>query len=250
MLELRKLNEVKNFATENFTSNNGEIIIEKNDFNKFCQMQYFKNRETWLTDAEILSAYSNWYFLNKDNFSHLYETTKAEYNPIENYSSVETFEKTSTNDNKTITANAIENNSKTTDQGQTSNKDIDEKNLTTTDTSIETNTHKKYAFDAQGTPTNESGDNKEGTNTQKQSGTDTHTISGTNSNTNILSANEQSDGTTLDTGKNTEDYTLTKKGNIGVTTSQQMLESERDLWKYNIKFDIVSSFIRYISIVA
>lgn len=37
----------------------------------------------------------------------------------------------------------------------------------------------------------------------------------------------------------TRNYTLTRSGNIGVTTSQQMLQSERDLWVWNFFFDVV-----------
>ena len=37
----------------------------------------------------------------------------------------------------------------------------------------------------------------------------------------------------------TRNYTLTRRGNIGVTTSQQLLQSERDLWKWNFFMDVV-----------
>lgn len=45
-----------------------------------------------------------------------------------------------------------------------------------------------------------------------------------------------SNGTT--SGENSTDRTLTRSGNIGVTTSQQMIESERNLWMWNF-FDTV-----------
>lgn len=37
----------------------------------------------------------------------------------------------------------------------------------------------------------------------------------------------------------TRNYTLKRSGNIGVTTSQQMIQSERDLWKWNFYRDVV-----------
>lgn len=37
----------------------------------------------------------------------------------------------------------------------------------------------------------------------------------------------------------TRNYTLTRKGNIGVTTSQQLLQAERDLWMWNYFNDVV-----------
>ena len=42
------------------------------------------------------------------------------------------------------------------------------------------------------------------------------------------------------TDTNTRNYTLTRSGNIGVTTSQQMLESELDLWS------IIENFQKYV----
>lgn len=53
----------------------------------------------------------------------------------------------------------------------------------------------------------------------------------------------QNSGTQSNTesGENvdTRNYTLTRKGNIGVTTSQQMIESERNLWMWNFFEQIV-----------
>jgi hypothetical protein len=57
-------------------------------------------------------------------------------------------------------------------------------------------------------------------------------------------------GTQVDaeSGMNTRirNYTLTRRGNIGVTTSQQMLQSERDLWVWNFFRDVVFPDLDYI----
>lgn len=47
--------------------------------------------------------------------------------------------------------------------------------------------------------------------------------------------------TDVQTGSDTHtrNYTLEREGNIGVTTSQQMLQSERDLWMWNYFNDVV-----------
>lgn len=37
----------------------------------------------------------------------------------------------------------------------------------------------------------------------------------------------------------TRNYTLTRQGNIGVTTTQQLLQSERDLWKWSYFMNVV-----------
>ena len=41
------------------------------------------------------------------------------------------------------------------------------------------------------------------------------------------------------TDTHTRNYTLTRKGNIGVTTSQQMIQSQRELWIWNFFRDVV-----------
>lgn len=40
-------------------------------------------------------------------------------------------------------------------------------------------------------------------------------------------------------GTHSDTRTLTRSGNIGVTTSQQMIESERELWKWNFIYNVV-----------
>lgn len=43
-----------------------------------------------------------------------------------------------------------------------------------------------------------------------------------------------------DTASGKDDRTLTRSGNIGVTTSQQMLQSDIDLWKWNFFYEVFS----------
>ena len=42
-----------------------------------------------------------------------------------------------------------------------------------------------------------------------------------------------------DSGTHSDTRTLTRSGNVGVTTSQQMLQSEIDLWKWNFIYNVV-----------
>ena len=54
---------------------------------------------------------------------------------------------------------------------------------------------------------------------------------------------KETDDTTDDTARtetrhDTTEHTLTRSGNIGVTTSQQMIAAERDVWMW-IVFDVV-----------
>lgn len=77
--------------------------------------------------------------------------------------------------------------------------------------------------------------------TETDSGTDTTTQTGTNEIVYDTTETDTGDVTTEDSGKDTHtrNYTLTRSGNIGVTTSQQMLESERELWRWNYFREIV-----------
>ena len=64
---------------------------------------------------------------------------------------------------------------------------------------------------------------------------------GTNETTFDTTDTDTGTQTTLDGGSDTHtrNYTLTRSGNIGVTTSQQMIESERALWVWNFFRDVV-----------
>lgn len=137
-----------------------------------------------------------------DNWAKQWETLIVEYNPIENYSMVETM----TDDIKT------------TDYGRTSTRTD---NLTDTNTPNLTNNtdSSRYAFNSSSAvPTDAVQNRATGTNTDTHTGTQGY----------------------VDGGRDTEtrNYELTRSGNIGVTTSQQMIESERKLRMWNF-FEMV-----------
>jgi len=84
--------------------------------------------------------------------------------------------------------------------------------------------------------------------TQNSISTQTHYMEGTIESgnpsafgfTDTQSFNNRTDTTTYNnvkdqlSGDDTKEHTLTRSGNIGVTTSQQMIESERDLVRFNV----------------
>ena len=72
-------------------------------------------------------------------------------------------------------------------------------------------------------------------------GTETTQTTGTEQTAYNTQNTETGTQTQADTGSDTEtrNYTLTREGNIGVTTSQQMIEAERELWKWNFFRDVV-----------
>lgn len=159
-----------------------------------------------LTDGELTTENFNklcdivWMMYNK-RWARLWEILTAQFNPLNNYDMSET---------------------KYIDHGH-----------------VETNS---------GTDTT----NRTGTDTITHTGDTESEISAFNSSTYQDSAKDTQNTTDLDTrnmsdalihghvltnsGRDTE--TLTRSGNIGVTTSQQMAQSSLDLWKWNFFYDI------------
>lgn len=218
--------------------------------------------------TSIVSVYSV-------NWAKQWETLSFEYNPIENYSMVETM-----TDDETVTEygkNTTRTDNLTHRKTGTETGDIDETdtrtdNLTHGKTGTETRTdnltdtttpnltmntsNTVHGFNSStGVPSDEQTGTQTGTNTvthtgteQKQydlSDTDTGTQSnvrkGTDETTYNTTDTDTGTQTLLDGGSDTStrNYELTRSGNIGVTTSQQMIESEHNLWKWNFFRDVV-----------
>lgn len=139
------------------------------------------------------------------NWNALYKTLSLEYNPIENYSMTE-----------------IEN-------VQDSHKGTVESDGTDTSTNTEntiindTANNQLWGFNS-----------TDSVNSDKQIGDTTRNVDG--------SVNSTHKNTDTETKNITSDRTLKRSGNIGVTTSQQMIESERQLWLWNF-FESVFSDI-------
>ena len=113
---------------------------------------------------------------------------------------------------------------------------------TVTKTGTEQKTYNTQEIDTGTQTTAMSGTNQTTYNTQEtETGTQTTAMSGTNQTT--YNTQETDTGTqgNVSGGSDTEtrNYRLTRSGNIGVTTSQQMLESERQLWVWNFFRDVV-----------
>lgn len=139
------------------------------------------------------------------NWNALYKTLSLEYNPIENYSMVET-ENIQDSHNGKIESNSTDTNTNTEN---TVVNDIANNQL--------------WGFNS-----------TDSVNSDKQIGDTTRNVDG--------SVNSTHKNTDTETKDITSDRTLKRSGNIGVTTSQQMIESERQLWLWNF-FESVFSDI-------
>jgi len=152
------------------------------------------------------------------NWQRLYATMLAEYNPIHNYDMVETKE-TETTEDKSMSGNgsSTQGGSVTDAYGETQ---------TTSHGRGEQETTYHYGMnntEPLDKPSDDVVMQENGTTVIAHGGQDTHTRQLTDSST----------GTVTEDNSGTENYELHRSGNIGVTTSQQMLQSERELWTWN-----------------
>lgn len=161
------------------------------------------NEELSEDNINMLASILNTLYMNK--WKKLHDTLNLEYNPIDNYNLKETGE------------HNIDNTSNDTSTGQSSNS------FTDTRTMNDSNESKVSAFNS-----NEYQDNSLSVvdNITQTTGSNTTEDSQNRNNT----SNEQ------------KNYTINKSGNIGVTTTQQMINAEREvnMWDF---FKIIFSDI-------
>ena len=159
--------------------------------------------------TEVASIISNLAEIYNNEYTTKVTMLLMDYNPIENYNSTET--ETTTTENATTTGN--ENTTTSTTNSTSENSGV--------------STNKVSPYDSE----NFNNDNNTTTtNTTTGNATDTTTING--------SGNMSSNGTTS--------RTFSRKGNIGVTTTQQMIESEYELRAKNLVFEFLEKVSKFI----
>lgn len=211
-----------------------------------------------LSDATMSNLATTIFYLYNDYWTKEFATLSAQYNPISNYDMTETESieregsdghtrtNTGTVQDAGTHANTRTNTGTVTDAGSHSETTSGSADISTTANG--TSENEVSAFNSAAYVDNDKNTN----NTTTSSDTDTSTSrSGTDGNTrtdNLSESNQGTDGNTrtnnlsegfTGTHSDTEDRTLTRSGNIGVTTSQQMLESERELWMWNFFLNVV-----------
>lgn len=227
------------------------------------------------------------FFVYNQKWSKLWEIHKLDYDPIQNYNSVETESYTKTNDNSitkngesettntgTVTNASEESGTNTgTTKVETNTTQIEDGTNSNTNNNSETNTGSVedaksiYGFNA-GTATNSDKnvrtDNltKTVAETQTQNIDDTVTTESETTTTNNLTDSKTSSNTeTLNTKlsgltndfvdedlKETFTRSFTRKGNIGVTTSQQMANSSIEFWMWNFFNNVMEDIDRLLTL--
>lgn len=212
--------------------------IDFNPFNMLAWLQTEDKNSLWINylynhsgNKEESCLLSNYVFVNEnsldilnniikniylDKWNKLYNVLNSEYNPIENYNRVEN---TTINNTGNETTNENINNSEVLTGGHTNNNTNE-------------NTHKVSAFNDE----NFSNDSND-----------------INNSTDVFTYNDE---TKINTGTNTSSKNNTGtnethstiSGNIGVTTTQQMIVSEIELRKYNLVNEFYSDLDNLLTI--
>lgn len=188
-----------------------------------------------LSNADMATLAGVIMAINKERWSREWATRSAEYDPIENYRMTEEM-----TDDETVTEYGRSH----TRTDNLSHTETRTDNLTRTIDNQEVTTPNLTSTSQQATRGFNSNSD---VNTDKETATNTGTnrvdTDGTEHNTGTQGTTGSNTGTQTDadTGSDTStrNYTLTRSGNIGVTTTQQMLKSERDLWMWSYFYDVV-----------
>lgn len=157
------------------------------------------------------------------NWNHLWETNVVVYSPIHNYDMHEERDLATTDDNVETTDGEL---SRTGTEGLTHGMVESTQHGRTED-----NINYKYGLN-----TTEYQQNRSDENVSTEGGTTTTTDSGTDTTTRNLV--DSTDQTVTEDNEGTEHEETHRYGNIGVTTTQKLLQEERNLWLWNF-FDEV-----------
>ena len=253
--------------TDYISFNHGELNIR------------YTLEDSVLENPSIIQNYVvNWYNTHKHQYETLYNTTLLKYEPLQNYDKMEevtdTIERSGTNNtnfgSRTDTSTA--NNTTNIGAQDNTNKDDETTKIGAINTETNSSTNKKGSesnekevapYDSENyynqekdtlSFTNRSDTNNSKTTTNARTDTRTNTTTekiGAREDTTTSSTSNTFGGHTDATNRN-ENETYTHKshmyGNIVVTTSQQMLESEREVAYFNFVSIVAHDIIKLIAI--
>lgn len=189
-------------------------------------------------DADIFkTAIKYWSAAEVQNWNKLYDTTVLDYNPIWNKNGTVTeTEKHIKNNNYTdVTDGTIADHSITS--GNQSTESSGNENTNTTNNTNE----KDYVFGFNSENAAQSGETV--TDDTGRTNTDRSENSTTNSSANTDATTTNNTNFKHDEKENVDrEYTRTEQGNIGITTTQQMINEEREVDKFNLMDYIIDRF--------
>ena len=194
--------------------------------------------EVLYPDADIFkTAIKYWSDAEVQNWNKLYDTTVLDYNPIWNKDGTVTeTEKHIKNNNYTdVTDGKIADHSITS--GNQSTETSGNENIDTTNNTNE----KNYVFGFNSESAAQSGetvtDDTGNTNTNRSENSTTNSSANTDATTTNNTNFKHDEKENID-----REYTRTEQGNIGITTTQQMINEEREVDKFNLMDYIIDRF--------
>lgn len=186
-------------------SNNSDLTV-----NDICELITTKYGNLYINGEPTIAGFGRalivWHKSRRYYFDKLHQTTLLEYNPIHNVDESETINETRTPDIEKATT---ENGGNTTTYGKTEQI-----------TDSITGTNKVTPFDDSATFYNDSQSAQSGTTTNTNSGADSTTHNKTQTNT--------------ETGTEETETERHRMGNIGVTSSQELIEQERKIANFDL----------------
>lgn len=201
---------------------NGDVYIA---LYRYVTFEYACRMEQTIND--FLDCWRSYLRTRAHDIDMMWEALNTDYDPLSNYDMHE-HGTDGTAKGKTT--------DKTTPHGSTTQ--------TSTVTGSETITYNRQGADSSSFQPYDQTVTQAGTTPRTTTDTTTYGT-GTYSDTEHTATNDQSatvDGVTV-TGNEVREHVLTRSGNIGVTTSQQMAQSELDLRRFQLLADIVAVFI-------
>ena len=188
---------------------------------QFLLLKFGSLETIFQTAADAKAGFATWSTCHGEQWGKMWDALRTAYAPLENYDMVEQM----TNDTTTRQGTSGSTRTDNLTHAKTGTETVTP-NLTDTETPNETrnNSSGVYGFNsAQAVP--------DATDAETRTGTNTRTTTGNSSTQYNTSDTDTGTQSTSDTHSDTEtrNYTLTRSGNIGVTTSQQMLEAEMRL---------------------
>lgn len=211
------------------------------------------NSET-LTNARRAALANTIYSLNAVRWKRLWDTLDMEYNPLNNYDMSESEGITTEVDN-TRHNTGTQTNANTGTQTNANTGTVTETNTgtqtnantgTVTDAANGSDVSKRYAFNSTGAVNTAEGTVTNGnTRTDNTIETRTDNLTDTRTDNTLETRTDNTTETRTDNLTETEDLnreetrTLTRSGNIGVTSSMQLINQERETDMWNIFYSVI-----------
>lgn len=243
---------IQNFAGDlgiSLTDNNTTLTVNYDSNTiKHLMMRYSERQYIYEEDGQnvINHFYGDWDMfvsLHQKSFDDIYTAMLVKYNPLDNYKMTEDGSDTSAGTDTTTRTG-----SDTTTNGGTTTTEGNSTTTTTNTGTVKDDNNGTSTNAVAGYDSNNLVDRDKTTATNTNTRTDNTTQTATNSGT-VTQTDDKTSTLTHNTTDSTATssnttHTLTRSGNIGVTTSQQMLTSELEVRvKHNVLYYIVELFI-------